>query len=885
MSSGDVSIGVTASTDGVQAGFDKAASAAEKQMARIQKAMAFATVQIKEMKKAQEASTGSSGFKQAADEAERATGITAGFTRELIVLGHEATQGNFSRMGGSMLVLAERSSVLTSVVHGLIGPMGLAAAAAAAFAFEVIKGAHEQDAFNKSLVLTGNYAGQTAASYHALAQSLAASTTATIGSAKEVVQELISTGVIGPRLMADFGQAVVRTAALTGQNSEEVVKDFAKMQEGVAKWAEEHNRSMHFLSATQYEYVRSLEEAGKTEEATKVVLDAYNGSLAEQDRNLGSLAKGWTSVKKGISEYIDYLNSLGKSTTVESQISSIQKSIKVLEESRQEALHNATLGPLTAGAYQGEAARYAAQIAQQQALLDHLQAGKQTADKLAAATADSQKVQAEGIAARKRLDDMLAQERGAQGLHKALEELQRDFDRAAKAGTPYSDAEKKTLTDNVTRKYTPRADLKLQNEFDATRKSLEDETVKVQAQTDAWKKYGKQLDDSKEAVIRFRTTQGDLKNLTDAQKSTLIGLARGEDSAKQAEIAAKETSAAKQRVEALEEEAKARQQSAREMAVEQKVRTALGQSEDAELEARAKSAAAAIYDKEKSDAFTRSLAEQSIGIDKEVKTLNEQADMIGKTTIERQKDADAIKLQAEAERLKAQNAGKAAEIDAWATEQIRKLTQARQQDYDVQRKFSTGAANAFAKYQEDATNSAKFAETFISGSMSRMEDALTKFVETGKLSFKDLFQFMADEFIRQQIRMQLAAATAPGGSLSGLASIFGAGSAGGAPYQGTVTAPPSVPDFGPFATAAVGTNYVPQDNMPFLLHKGEAVVPAAYNPAAGAHASGGDVNITQHISVGEGVSTSQLYAACVQAKDAAKTEILQSIKHRGVFAS
>lgn len=38
---------------------------------------------------------------------------------------------------------------------------------------------------------------------------------------------------------------------------------------------------------------------------------------------------------------------------------------------------------------------------------------------------------------------------------------------------------------------------------------------------------------------------------------------------------------------------------------------------------------------------------------------------------------------------------------------------------------------------------------------------------------------------------------------------------------------------------ATGTNYVPKDNFPALLHKGEAVVPAAYNPAAGGVGMGG----------------------------------------------
>lgn len=49
----------------------------------------------------------------------------------------------------------------------------------------------------------------------------------------------------------------------------------------------------------------------------------------------------------------------------------------------------------------------------------------------------------------------------------------------------------------------------------------------------------------------------------------------------------------------------------------------------------------------------------------------------------------------------------------------------------------------------------------------------------------------------------------------------------------------------PFAAVALdtGTNYVPYDGMKATLHKGEAVVPAKYNPAAGGQAPGGRMNV------------------------------------------
>lgn len=57
---------------------------------------------------------------------------SAGATRELIVLGHEMLQGNFSRFGGSLLVLAERAGGLGGIISKL---KDFALSAAGAFTF------------------------------------------------------------------------------------------------------------------------------------------------------------------------------------------------------------------------------------------------------------------------------------------------------------------------------------------------------------------------------------------------------------------------------------------------------------------------------------------------------------------------------------------------------------------------------------------------------------------------------------------------------------------------------------------------------------------------------------------------------------------------------
>ncbi|MCU9930972.1 hypothetical protein OFL77_26940, partial [Escherichia coli] len=57
---------------------------------------------------------------------------------------------------------------------------------------------------------------------------------------------------------------------------------------------------------------------------------------------------------------------------------------------------------------------------------------------------------------------------------------------------------------------------------------------------------------------------------------------------------------------------------------------------------------------------------------------------------------------------------------------------------------------------------------------------------------------------------------------------------------------------------SVGMDYVPRDNFPALLHRGERVMTAAENAASSA---GGSVVINQTINVGQGVSRGEVAAA------------------------
>lgn len=116
-----------------------------------------------------------------------------------------------------------------------------------------------------------------------------------------------------------------------------------------------------------------------------------------------------------------------------------------------------------------------------------------------------------------------------------------------------------------------------------------------------------------------------------------------------------------------------------------------------------------------------------------------------------------------------------------------------------------------------------------------MQDAFADFLFD---PFSDGLKGMLRGFI-DIIRRMVAEAAA--------AKLFGSKSSGGLGLGDIITTGLGALFGGGKAPGlATGTNYVPKDNFPALLHKGEAVVPAAYNPAAGGMA-GGSVTINNNV--------------------------------------
>jgi len=139
------------------------------------------------------------------------------------------------------------------------------------------------------------------------------------------------------------------------------------------------------------------------------------------------------------------------------------------------------------------------------------------------------------------------------------------------------------------------------------------------------------------------------------------------------------------------------------------------------------------------------------------------------------------------------------------------------QAIQAQRTFEYGWNKAFKQFAEDSYNYAKIADDVFKSVTNSMSSAIDKFVETGKLSFKDFAQSVIQDLIKIQLKAQATQIfSSAGGGLGGIfKGLFGGG--GGSPDVSSMAGYSLFADGGHIASnqpALVGENgpelFIPQ---------------------------------------------------------------------------
>lgn len=237
--------------------------------------------------------------------------------------------GAFGTTAGAAAEYAGAAAAATGAVTGLTVAGGALVAALGAVAVAAYQGNEEQKALNNTLLLTGNYAGMVAGQLDQMAIRTAASIGGTVGAAREVLGGLVATGRFTVESLGEVAAAVQLVARFSGQTNEQVLKDFAGMADGVAKWAAKHNEAYHFLDLATYRYIQQLEEQGRQQEAMRVASEALSRHLGgDLTQNLGILEQGWHKVKVAASAAWDAMKDLGREDSLQERLDGASRSVE-----------------------------------------------------------------------------------------------------------------------------------------------------------------------------------------------------------------------------------------------------------------------------------------------------------------------------------------------------------------------------------------------------------------------------------------------------------------------------------------------------------------------------------------------------------------------------
>jgi lambda family phage tail tape measure protein len=827
---GTVGLNVVAETTGVQVGMINAATISERELKRIGQYVAAVSQQQKQWTNTvqQAATTSAASYEKVTQAAKKMEGGHSGVNRELLVLAHEMSQGNYTKFGGSLLVLAERADALKYVMSGTGLAIGAVAGVVLGAGAAMAMGAIEADKFSKALQLTGNYAAVTAASIADMAQRQKALTGQSIGGARESIETVAGTGRFGPQALEQVARALGDYQKLTHASAEDALKQFESLSDGAAKWAEKTNASMHYLSLAQYDQIKALEEAGDKQGAAAMAAGLLAQTLESRGTPaVGTFARAWHAVTDAVTGAIEAMKNVGRPVDgITAGLDQVERQIALVKQAN-------TANPAAAADYVAALQNEQTRLRQQA-----FRNGERATDVSARASVTQQAIEDRSF-----VEQVL---KGAKALSARTDELKKWHDavaNAARAGSPMSAEDIKAGEDSIKKKYTDTSGQKAENTYSHLM-----ETIKAfNATTDQEiERQGKLTEAQQFAIHEHEELAKAKRSLSKAQYeaiSTAIDEAAAHRTVAQAALDAAKATIERVRADTANQEAQ--------RAI---VSSVVGSSND------------------QANAYYRQIQLIGKSADEIAKAqaLLQFDDVIGKALLGADNDTAARVIEI---------------ADVMRTNLVQAIDAAKKAQDDYNASFSNGFADAARDYVKQAANSASWGQKVFTDATGAMTDAIVQFAETGKLSFKGLVRSMIDDIVRMQAQKGFAAIFGSGGG-SGIGGLLGGlfGS-GGSGASGLGDA-----GYGDYSSAGLamaygyanGLDYVPYDGFPAILHEGEKVM--RKQDAALERSSGGGMHFNfsgQTVNVGQGVSRAEVYAAVQQANDKVKADISRQVRTRG----
>lgn len=230
------------------------------------------------------------------------------------------------QMGG----LGNMFKVLTPIVFSVTGAMLAVGAAIGVAAFGAYSGRKEFDALTNSIILTGNYSKVTVDEFGKMATTIASTSRASIGDAKDILNAMISSGQFTNKTFDSVSKTIQRFSELSGLAASEAAAKLIPALDGSASSARKLNDQYNFLTLEQYKHIEALDKQGKKQESIIYTSDLLNESFNKTKIELGYLGQALDSTAKMWGNFWAAVKDIGKPDTIPEQIKKIQEQINAV---------------------------------------------------------------------------------------------------------------------------------------------------------------------------------------------------------------------------------------------------------------------------------------------------------------------------------------------------------------------------------------------------------------------------------------------------------------------------------------------------------------------------------------------------------------------------
>jgi len=257
-------------------------------------------------------------------------------------LGTRAAQQNVMQLGSALSSgdWASGARAITQIGVGagasgasllaLVAPISLVAAAIGGLAYAYYSGNKETDAFNKALILTGNFAGTTSGQLSDMARQVSA-VIGTTSAAADVLATMAGTGKLASGSFVEIAEAALSMEKATGKSIESTIAEFVKIAEDPVAAAKSLNEQYNFLTASVYSQIVALKDQGDEIGATKLLTDTYADTVQTRSRqvldNLNLWERAWLGIKSAASGALDGISDIGRQKSFDDQIKDLRSKL------------------------------------------------------------------------------------------------------------------------------------------------------------------------------------------------------------------------------------------------------------------------------------------------------------------------------------------------------------------------------------------------------------------------------------------------------------------------------------------------------------------------------------------------------------------------------